>query len=73
MRGCDPLSASAKLDTAMEALQHTRASVFTQWEDEQSRQFDEQFLSPLEAKVRRALDAIHQLAESLAKAERECS
>jgi len=73
MRGCDPLGASARLETAMEALQHARASVLSQWDDEQSRQFDEQFLAPLETKVRRALDAIHQLAESLAKAERECS
>ncbi len=73
MRGCDPLSASAKLETAMESLQHVRTSVLAQWDDDQSRQFDEQFLAPLEAKVRRALDAIHQLAEALGKAERECS
>jgi len=73
MRGWDPLAAAAKLEMAMEALQHTRASVLAQWDDEQSRQFDEQFLAPLETKVRRALDAIHHLAEALSKAERECS
>ena len=73
MRGWDPLSAAAKLEMAMEALQHARASVLAQWDDDQSRQFDEQFLAPLETKVRRALDAIHHLAEALSKAERECS
>jgi hypothetical protein len=73
MRGWDPLSAAAKLEMAMEALQHARASALAQWDDDQSRQFDEQFLAPLETKVRRALDAIHHLAEALSKAERECS
>ena len=73
MRGCDPLAAAAKLDMAMEAFQNARLSVLEQWEDDQSRQFDEEFLAPLETKVRRALDAIHHLAESLSKAERECS
>ena len=73
MRGWDPLGAAARLEQAMESLQHARASVLTQWDDDQSRQFDEQFLAPLETKVRRALDAMHQLAEALSKAERECS
>ena len=73
MRGCDPNSAAAKLDTAMEMLEKARSQAMSQWDDDTSRGFDEQFLVPLEPKVRRALDAIRHLAESLAKAERECS
>jgi hypothetical protein len=73
MRVCDPNSAAAKLDTAMDTLQKARSQALSLWDDDTSRIFDEQFMVALEPKVRRALDAIRHLAESLAKAERDCS
>ena len=57
----------------MDMLQNARRNALAQWEDDMSRGFDEQFFVPLEPKVRRALDAIRQLAESLSKAERDCT
>jgi hypothetical protein len=73
MRGCDPTAAAAKLELAMEALNGAKGEALSRWDDEMSHGFEEQFLLPLEPKVRRALDAIRHLAESLAKAERDCS
>jgi uncharacterized protein YukE len=73
MRGCDPTMIAAKLEMALEALNHARSQVASQWDDSTHRSFDEQFLVPVEPKVKRALEAIRHLAESIAKAERECS
>lgn len=73
MRGCDPSSAAARLEMAYDALNRARADVAARWDDPMSRSFDKEFLAPLDSKVKRALDAIRQLTETLAKAERECS
>jgi len=73
MRGCDPTVSAAKLELAMEALHNARIQAASEWDDQMHRRFEEQYLVPLEAKVRRALDAIHHLAEALSKAERDCS
>ena len=73
MRGCDPASAAAKLELAMDLLNRARADAASVWDDAMSQTFEKQFLSSLEPKVKRALDAIHHLAESISKAERECS
>jgi len=73
MRGCDPAMIAAKLEMAKEALDHSSGEVASQWDDSTHGNFDAQFLAPLEPKVKRALEAIRHLAESIAKAERECS
>jgi len=73
MRGCDPTTIAAKLEMAKEALDHAGSEVASQWDDATHRSFDGQFLAPLDAKVKRALEAIRHLAESIAKAEGECS
>ena len=73
MRGCDPTSAAAKLEMALEAIHRARADVSQQWDDPMSRGFDKDFLDPLEPKVKLALDAIHHLSQVLSKAERECA
>jgi hypothetical protein len=73
VRGCDPSVISAKLELAMDLLADARRDVADQWDDAMHRKFEERFLLPLEGKVRRALDVIHHLAETLRKAERECS
>jgi hypothetical protein len=72
MRGCDPDSAAAKLQTAIEALNRAWADAAAQWEDPMSRTFEKEFLAPLESKVKRALDAIRHLTEAVSNAEREC-
>ncbi len=73
MRGCDPASAAAKLEMALETLNRARAEAAPQWDDTMSRSFEKEFLAPLEPKIKRALDAIHHLTETISKAERECS
>lgn len=73
MRGCDPASAAAKLELAVEALKRARAEAASQWDDWMSRSFEKEFLAPLEPKVKRALDAIHHVTEAIAQAERDCS
>ena len=73
MRGCDPTSAAAKLLMALDALNTARADVALQWDDAMSRSFEKEFLDDLEPKVKQALDAIHHLTQTLAKAERECA
>ena len=73
MRGCDPVSAAAKLEMAWEALNRARADVAPQWDDPMSRSFESEFLAPLEPAVKQALEAIQRLVETLSRAERECS
>lgn len=73
MRGCDPATAAAKLETAFEALNRARADAAAQWDDPMSQSFEKEFLAPLESKIKRALDAIQHLGETISKAERECS
>ncbi len=73
MRGCDPTMIAAKLEMAKEALDHAGSEVASQWDDSTHGSFHGQFLVPLDPKVKRALEAIRHLAETIAKAERECS
>ena len=73
MRGCDPDSAAAKLEMALEALNRARTDAAAQWNDPMSHSFEKEFLAPLESKIKRALDAIHHLTETISMAERECS
>ncbi len=73
MRGCDPNNIAAKLGLAMDTFKKSKIEIDAQWEDDAKHAFDEEFLVPLEPKVRRALEAIHHLADMLHKAERDCS
>ena len=69
---CDLATGAAHLELAMESLQMAKSEAMAQWDDQTHRRFQEEYLVPLEAKFRRALDAIHRLAQVVAKAEREC-
>jgi hypothetical protein len=73
MRLWDLNTGAAKLELGMDSLQKAAAEVGTRWDDEAFRGFQSDYLEPLEPRIRRALDAIHRLAEVLARAERECS
>jgi hypothetical protein len=56
----------------MKDLQVARDEVTQHWKDEKSRKFQENYLDPLEPRIRRTVSAINELAQVLAKAEREC-
>jgi uncharacterized protein YukE len=72
MKTCDLNTPTARLRQAMKDLQIARARIAEQWSDETHRQFEETFLAPLEPNMRRTVAAIGELAEVMAKAEREC-
>lgn len=63
---------AARLELALEDLRAARAEAARSWHDATSRKFDETYLLPLDPRVRRALDAIHRLADVLSQAKREC-
>lgn len=56
----------------MEDLNKKRVEISDLWNDEKRRSFEEQYFSPLEERIKRALDGVQRLNEVLAKAEREC-
>ena len=72
MKTCDLNTPTARLRQAMKELQIARGRIAEQWSDETHRQLEETFLAPVEPCVRRTVTAIGELAEVLAKAEREC-
>lgn len=72
MRGFDLTAGSTRLSMAWELLQKANAAAAAQWNDATREHFQDQYLRPLEPRVRHALDAVHRLAEVLRKAEREC-
>jgi len=53
-------------------LQAAHAEVADQWDDAVHQRFDEEFLRPLEPKLKLALAAIEELQQTLLKAEKEC-
>jgi uncharacterized protein YukE len=72
MRHGDLSSGAAQLEAAMETLRLAREEVAARWSDDASRAFAEEFLRPLEPRMKRMLDAIHRMAEALNSAQREC-
>jgi len=72
VRHWDITGGAARLELAAEDLKAARAEASRSWHDATSRKYDETYLLPLDPRVRRALDAIHRLAEVLNQAQREC-
>ncbi len=72
VRNWDLSGGAARLELAVEDLKAARADSSRYWHDGTSKRFDEAYLLPLDPKVRRALDAVHRLAEILSQARREC-
>ena len=56
----------------MKTLQTVRLETAALWDDETNRKFQEEYLAPLEPRVRGLLSAIRRLAEVMARAERDC-
>ena len=69
---CDLNSPTVKLMEAMKMLQAAHAEVADQWDDAVRQRFDEEFLRPLEPKLKLALAAVEELQQTLLKAEKEC-
>lgn len=72
MKTWDLTTGAANLEDAMKTLATARSETAELWDDETNRKFQEEYLAPLEPRVRRVLDAIHRLAEVMARAQRDC-
>jgi hypothetical protein len=72
VRHWDITGGAARLELAADDLKAARSDSTRYWHDATSKKFDETYLLPLDPRVRRALDAIHRLAEVLNQARREC-
>jgi hypothetical protein len=72
MKNWDLASPAGKLELALKALRITANAVDKQWADAASRDFHERHLAPIDPNVRALLDAIGQLNDVLAGAERQC-
>lgn len=72
MRAFDLTTASARLDMAIQALAMARNEVQEIWNDQALAQFREEYLDPVDPKVRRALEAIRNLSQVLSAAQRDC-
>jgi hypothetical protein len=68
----DLSAGTAKLELAMDTLKKTTRQTEDRWDDETFRSFVKTHLEPLEPRVQRAVEAIHRVAQVLARAEREC-
>jgi hypothetical protein len=71
MRVWDLTTGTAKLELAWERLKNVWNEVSEQWDDENRHHFEEEFLVPLEPKLRRTLDAVSRLEGSLNDADRQ--
>ena len=69
----DLVSGSAQLAEAGKKLLMHWELTTEQWHDKTSEKFEETYLEPLQPVVRMTLDAIGRLAETLERAQRECS
>ena len=72
MKTWDLTSGAAKLELAMQALAKAIRQTEEQWDDSTYQALRQQYFTPLEPKVRAALDAIHSLEQLLGSAERAC-
>ncbi len=69
----DLVSGAAKMAGALKDLQMHWEIAKEQWRDISAKRFEERHLAELEPLVRLTFDAISRLAETLDRAQRECS
>lgn len=72
MRRWDLTTPAARLKQTLKDLQVARVEVAASWDDQTSREFQETYLDPIRPRIQRTITAITDLAEVLARAEREC-
>ena len=66
-------SAQAKLNQAMQDLAAQWARVGDSWRDPVALHFEEEFIAPMEQKIKQAGTAMSSLSETLHRVRRECS
>lgn len=64
--------AKANLMDALKQLRVRWALISQQWDDSARRQFEKDFIDPLEAKIRTALKGLDHVSELQDRARREC-
>lgn len=72
MRIADLTSGTSQLRDALETLQRKWQDARQSWNDENSRNIEENHLAPLGREVAQAFPVIQNLAAVLAQAERDC-
>ena len=72
MKHSDLNATAAKLEAAKKTFEIAFAAVEPKWTDAARRDFQETYLTPMDAKVRSMGQAITRLAGLLADAERQC-
>jgi hypothetical protein len=72
MRVGDLTDGITKLHEALDALQRAWAEATIDWDDANSRSFQENQLEPILPKLKLALDATNRLGDVLARARRDC-
>jgi hypothetical protein len=72
MKNWDLSSGSAKLELAIKTLRIADSQADQYWNDKAHEKFREDYLDPLEPKVRAMLEAIHRIAEVFDTADRHC-
>lgn len=65
-------AARVTIGDAAKVLATKWTAVKEQWGDEQSRQFETEFITPIDAKVRQAVEAILEFEAEFAAARRAC-
>jgi hypothetical protein len=72
MRNWDLSTGSAKLELALKTLGIVDSQADQYWNDAAHQKFREDYLDPLEPKVRGMLEAIHRIAEVFDAADHQC-
>lgn len=67
-----PTAAKAGLSSALEEFRRRFDAAKGVWDDEARRRFEEDFIAPLEQKVRAATLGLDRLAEIMSAAKRDC-
>lgn len=69
---CDLKSSVTRLQKSARRIQERWMATKEHWDDPVSREFEEEYLQPIVPQIKLALAAVHEMAEVLDNAEREC-
>ncbi len=69
---CDLNSGVSRLQKSLRQINERWAATKECWNDQVSREFEEEFLQPIVPRIKLTLAAVHAMAELFHDAEREC-
>ena len=69
---CDLNSGVSRLQKSLRHINERWAATKEHWNDQVSREFEEEFLQPLVPRIKLTLAAVHAMAELFHDAENEC-